>query len=130
MTDPIADLLTRIRNANTRRLESLTLPSSRMKEGIVAILKGRGFIKDYSVAEVGKKRTLTVTLKFTRGRQPVIRRLDRVSRPGKRLYVRASALPQVRGGLGVAILSTPRGILTGDQARAERVGGEYLCRVW
>lgn len=130
--DPIADMLAAIRNANERRLRETRVPFSTVKMGILRILKDEGFIQDYRVEGDEKKRDLVVVLKYKgkRGKDPVIERLERISTPGRRVYVGIEKIPRVRSGLGVAILSTPRGILTGKAARKERVGGELLLRVW
>ena len=128
MTDPIADLLTRIRNANQALLPALALPHSRLKERIAHILKQEGYIADCSV-EGDKIKTLKLKLKY-QGRKAVIEGLRRVSTPGLRHYVGARDVPRVLGGMGVAILSTPRGIMTGVEARKQNVGGEVLCYIW
>jgi len=132
ITDPIADMLTRVRNANERYHTQVSLPSSRLKEEIARILKEEGFIEDYKVEEEGVKRTLTIRLKYKgkRNKERVIQGLKRVSRPSRRVYVSASDIPQVMGGLGVAILSTSQGVMTGHEARKRRIGGEVLCHVW
>ena len=128
MTDPIADLLTRIRNANQALLPALALPHSRLKERIAHILKQEGYIADCSV-EGDKIKTLKLKLKY-QGRKAVIEGLRRVSTPGLRHYVGARDVPRVLGGMGVAILSTPRGVMTGVEARKQNVGGEVLCYIW
>ncbi|MCS6902677.1 MAG: 30S ribosomal protein S8 [Candidatus Bipolaricaulota bacterium] len=130
--DPIADMLAAMRNANERRLRETRVPFSTVKLGILRILKDEGFIQDYRIEGDEKKRDLVIVLKYQgkRGKDPVIERLERVSTPGRRVYVGVEEIPRVRSGLGVAILSTPRGILTGKAARKERVGGELLLRVW
>jgi len=130
MTDPIADLLTRIRNANTRGKDSVDIPHSRLKREIVRILKEEKFIKDFAVLEDGPQGTLRVYLRYGPDRARIIQGLQRVSRPGRRLYGRRSDLPRPRGGLGVAIVSTSRGVMTDRQARKTGVGGEVLCYVW
>jgi len=132
LSDPIADMLTRIRNANARYHPEVSLPSSRIKEEIARILKEEGFIEDYKVEEDGVKRTLTLKLKYKGKRQKerVIRGLERVSRPSRRIYVGVDEIPQVMGGLGITILSTSQGIMTGHEARKRRIGGEVLCNVW
>jgi len=128
MTDPIADMLTRIRNANQALLASVELPHSRVKEGIARLLKQEGYLSEYEVQ--GKsKRTLKLKLKF-QGRKGVIEGIRRVSSPGLRRYVGSGEIPKVLGGMGVAILSTPKGILTGVEARRQNVGGEVLCYIW
>jgi small subunit ribosomal protein S8 len=128
MTDPIADLLTRIRNANQALLPALALPHSRLKERIAHILKQEGYIADCSV-EGDRIKTLKLKLKY-QGRKAVIEGLRRVSTPGLRHYVGARDIPRVLGGMGVAILSTPRGVMTGVEARKQNVGGEVLCYIW
>ncbi len=132
MTDPIADMLTRIRNAGMVRKASVDIPYSRLKEEIARVLKEEGFILGYEVLqEEGRPhRTLRVFLKYDKNRQHVIRGLQRVSKPGRRIYTRARELPRVRAGLGIAILSTPKGVLSDYQAFLENVGGEVLCYVW
>jgi len=128
MTDPIADLLTRIRNANHALLPTVELPHSRVKESIARLLKQEGYLADYSTEGAVVKK-LKLKLKF-QGRKGVIEGLRRVSTPGLRRYVGAGEIPRVLGGMGVAILSTPRGVLTGNEARRQNVGGEVLCYVW
>jgi len=129
--DTIADMLTAIRNANMRALREVRVPHSNIKVEIARILKEEGFIEDYRV-EGEKKRDLVIIMKYKgkRGKDPVIEGIERVSKPGRRVYVGVDEIPRVRNGLGVAILSTPAGVLTGKQARAKRVGGELLCKVW
>lgn len=132
IADPIADMLTRIRNANERYHPQVSLPSSKMKEEIARILKEQGYIEGYEIQEAGVKRTLILKLKYKgkRGRERVIHGLKRVSSPGCRLYVKADEIPQVMGGLGIAILSTSSGIMTGQEARRRHIGGEVLCQIW
>ncbi len=129
--DTIADMLTAIRNANARALREVRVPHSNIKAEIARILKEEGFIEDYRV-EGEKKRDLVIIMKYKgkRGKDPVIEGLERVSKPGRRIYVGVDEIPRVRSGLGIAILSTPLGVLTGKQARQKRVGGELLCKVW
>ncbi|HEV2207181.1 MAG TPA: 30S ribosomal protein S8 [Verrucomicrobiae bacterium] len=128
MNDPISDMLTRIRNANHALLPAVDLPHSKMKESIAVILKREGYIQDYAVAgQIG--RTLTLKLKY-QGKKSVIEGLRRVSTPGLRRYVGSTEIPRVRGGLGVAVLSTSEGLMTGNQARKKNLGGELLCYVW
>lgn len=131
ITDPIADMLTRIRNAMMARHSQVAMPNSRMREGIAKILKEEGFIQDYEILP-GKFPSLLVHLKYTRERhsRPVITGLTRVSKPGRRTYVGKQEIPRVRSGLGIAILTTPKGLMTGDQARRQGVGGEIICYVW
>ena len=132
VNDPIADMLTRIRNAVMARHETVTIPSSRVKVAIAGVLKDEGFIRDYAVvAEEGKpQQSLKVDLSYSKLRQPVLSGIQRVSKPGLRVYVRRTDIPRVYGGLGIAILSTPKGIMTGHEARRQSVGGELLCYVW
>lgn len=129
-SDPIADMLTRIRNAGQARLATVSMPSSRMKEGIARVLRQRGFIAGYRVEGDPKKPVLVIELRYGRDHRPLIEGIERVSKPGRRIYVGVREIPRVRSGLGVAILSTPKGILSDDEARAEHVGGELLARVW
>ena len=128
MLDPISDLLTRIRNANRALLPIVELPHSRMKESVAHILKKEGYIGDVSV-EGKDKKTLKLKLKFE-GKKGVIEGLRRVSTPGLRRYVGSTEIPRVRGGLGISIVSTSQGLMTGNQARKNNVGGELLCYVW
>lgn len=130
MTDPIADMLTRIRNAAMARHDYTLIPASQMKIAIARILKEEGFIRDYDILKDTPQRTIRVWLSYTGKRQPVVTALKRVSKPGLRVYVKAHEMPRVRGGLGTAIVSTPRGIMTAQQARRLNVGGEVLCYVW
>ncbi len=130
--DPIANMLTAVRNANERQLREVHVPFSKLKAEILRILKEEGFIQDYRIEGDEKRRDLAIVLKYKgkRGKDPVIEGLERVSRPGRRVYVRAQEIPRVRSGLGLAILSTPLGVLSGKAARLQRVGGELLLRVW
>ena len=132
VTDPIADMLTRIRNAGIARHPQVAMPNSKMREAIAKILKDEGFIKDYEVLPGKLSATLLLHLKYTRERRPVpvISGLVRVSKPGRRNYCGKSEIPRVRSGLGIAILSTPRGVMTGEQARRLGIGGEVLCYAW
>lgn len=137
LTDPIADMLTRIRNANRALHESASMPTSRMKEEIARILKEEGYIKDYRMVEAtdvdGKPlpyRLLVVELKFAKDRRRVITDVKRVSKPGRRVYARKDRLPRVLGGLGTAILSTSSGVITGRQAAERGVGGEVIAFIW
>jgi small subunit ribosomal protein S8 len=129
-TDPIADMLTRIRNASTARHRELTLPSSRVKREIARILAEEGFIEGWSTGQDGIQELLTLQLRYVEGRTPVVSGLKRISKPGLRVYARKTEIPRVLGGLGLAILSTSRGIMTGPQARKLNLGGEVLCYVW
>lgn len=128
--DPIADMLTRIRNANALRYEEVSMPSSKIKEGIAKILKEQGFITDARVETENGKKTLTLTLKYSASGERVISGLKRISKPGLRVYSEATKLPKVLKGLGIAIVSTPNGLLTDSEARKANVGGEILCYVW
>jgi small subunit ribosomal protein S8 len=130
MTDPIADMLTRIRNANVVRHETVEVPASKVKEAIARILKEEGFIRDFERVEDGKQGVLRLHMRYGPDRVRVIRGLRRISRPGLRVYARKDELPRVLGGLGVAIVSTPKGILTDKEARRQGVGGEVLCFIW
>ena len=131
VSDPVADLLTRIRNANLARHEKVAVPSSKLKVEIARLLKEQNFVQDYRVLETedGRK-VLRIVLKYAQGGQPVIRELKRVSTPGLRRYVGVTEIPRVRNGLGVAILSTSQGLMTDRQARQARTGGELLALVW
>lgn len=128
MTDPIADFLTRIRNANKALVAEVEVNHSMLKERIAMLLKREGYIADYHVEGTNKK-TLKVRLKF-HGRKGVIEGVKRVSKPGLRQYVGSDSIPRVLGGMGIAILSTPRGVMTGAEARRANVGGEVICYVW
>ena len=132
MTDPIADMLTRLRNGATASQDTVRMPSSKLKESLAAILRREGYVVDYRVVdEPGRPgRTLEITLKYTPERVPTITGLRRVSKPGLRVYTKADRLPRVLGGLGVAVLSTSHGLMTDREAREKRVGGEVLCYVW
>lgn len=129
MTDPIADMLARIRNATTARHETTEVPFSKLKARLAEILKEEGYIADFAVNDELPK-SITIKLKYGRDRSPAIVGIRRRSRPGLRLYVGHSEIPKVRNGLGVAILSTSKGVMTDRAARAEHVGGELLCEVW
>ena len=128
MTDPIADLLTRIRNGQIARKSEVSMASSRLKTAIVRVLKEEGYVADYRLDAEGSKQTLTIGLKYYEGR-PVIDRLERVSRPGLRIYRGKDELPKILGGMGTVIVSTPKGVMTDRQARAAGQGGEVLCIV-
>mgnify|MGYP001545392695 FL=1 len=130
MSDPIADMLTRIRNANRVFKNSVDIPNSNLKVGIAKILKDEGYIRDFKVVKTQPQATLKVYLKYTPERQRCISGLKRISKPGLRIYVKTDQIPRVLGGLGTAILSTSRGILTDKQSRLGKVGGEVLCYVW
>ena len=130
ITDPIADLLTRIRNANTSKHETVDVPASNMKKAIVEILNNEGYIKGYQVIEDGKQGVIRITLKYVPKNEKVISGLKRVSKPGLRYYASADELPRVLKGLGIAIISTSKGIMTDKEARAQHIGGEVLAFVW
>ena len=129
-TDPIADLLTRIRNGSRARHPRVDVPSSKLKVEIARILKDEGYIANFKVADEKGKRMLRVFLRYTPDRRSVITDLQRISRPGSRCYTGKAGIRPVMGGMGIAILSTPRGVMTGRAARKEGVGGELLCEVW
>ncbi len=129
MQDPLADLLTRVRNAQLAGMATVSMPSSKVKVALVEVLKSEGYVGDFEVQEVNGHNQLTVTLKYHQGR-PVIEELKRASRPGLRFYAGKDELPKVRGGLGVAIVSTSKGMMTDRAARAAGVGGEVLCTVF
>jgi|SRR5215468_9937348 small subunit ribosomal protein S8 len=129
MTDPISDMLARIRNANRALLPGVELPHSKIKESIASILKKEGYINDFAVEGKTAKRTIKVKLKY-QGKKSIIEGLQRVSTPGLRRYVGSTEIPRVRGGMGVAVLSTSEGVMTGVQARKKNIGGELLCYVW
>ncbi|AXV09137.1 SSU ribosomal protein S8p (S15Ae) [Euzebya pacifica] len=130
MTDPVADMLTRIRNANMAYTELLEMPSSNLKANIAEILKQEGYIRDFLVEPTTPQATLKVALKFTKDRERVLTGIRRISKPGLRVYAKAEELPRVLGGLGVAIVSTSKGLLTDRDARKAGVGGEILAYVW
>ena len=130
MTDVVADLLTRIRNANDAKHETVDVPASNMKKAIAQILLDEGYIKEYKVTDDGKQGIITVTLKYGEGKQKIIQGIKRVSKPGLRIYAASQDIPKVRNGLGIAIVSTSRGIMTDKAARKENVGGEVLAFVW
>ena len=130
MTDVVADLLTRIRNANDAKHETVDVPASNMKKAIAQILLDEGYIKDFKVTDDGKQGIMTITLKYGEGKQKIIQGLKRVSKPGLRIYAASQDIPKVRNGLGIAIVSTSRGIMTDKTARKENVGGEILAFVW
>ncbi|PKK87197.1 MAG: 30S ribosomal protein S8 [Tenericutes bacterium HGW-Tenericutes-8] len=130
MTDPIADLLTRIRNANTMRHEKVEIPTSRLKTDMLSVLKQEGFIVDFTTKQVGVANLTVVTLKYAANNERVIKGLKRISKPGLRVYAQASQLPTVLNGLGIAIISTSKGIMTDRDARKQQIGGEVLAYVW
>ena len=129
-TDPIADMLTRIRNATHAKHAQCDIPASKVKEQIAKVLKGEGFIKDYQVLNTGVQGVIRITLKYTNEREDVIGGLKRISRPGLRKYCGAAEIPTIYGGMGTVIMSTPQGIMTGRKARKQNVGGEILAYVW
>jgi small subunit ribosomal protein S8 len=130
MSDPVADMLTRMRNAIGRRHPTVDIPHSRMKESIARILQDEGFIQRFEVVPDGRFSALRVHLKYTDERRPVMTHLRRLSKPGRRLYAGSKQIPRVLGGMGIVIVSTPRGLTTGARARRENVGGELVCEVW
>lgn len=129
VTDPIADFLTVLRNASKAKKDKFTVISSKMLEGICSILKKENYIEDFKVAEEGKKKYLRVHLKYEEN-EPVIKRLERISKPGLRQYVSSRDIKAVLGGIGISVLSTPKGLLTNKKAREQKLGGELLFRVW
>ena len=130
MTDPIADMLTRIRNAGHARFDKVDIPASRMKISLARILKDEGFIKNYKVIKDNRQGILRVYLKYGDQQQSLIQGLRRVSKPGRRVYAGSEELPRVQGGLGVAVISTSKGVVSDRQARKMQVGGEVLCEIW
>jgi len=130
VTDTIADMLTRIRNANTMRYETVKVPSSKIKQEIARILKDEGFIEDYKVEKDNTQGTIVLTLKYTDKKERVITGLKRISKPGLRVYANSNEIPKVLNGLGIAIISTSKGIMTDKQARKENIGGEVLAYIW
>ena len=128
--DPIADMLTRVRNALIARHPKVDVPASRLKGEIARILKDEGYILNYKLTEEGAKKYIRLYLKYTPGNLPVISRIERVSRPGCRVYVGSKEIPRILGGLGINIVTTPKGVMTGRTARQEGVGGEVLCQIW
>lgn len=130
ITDPIADLLTRIRNANTSKHESVDVPASNVKKAIVEILNDEGYIKSYQLIEDGKQGVIRISLKYGPKNEKVISGLKRVSKPGLRIHAGADELPRVLKGLGIAVISTSKGIMTDKQAREEHIGGEVLAFIW
>ena len=130
MSDVIADMLTRIRNANNAKHQTVDIPASNMKKAIAEILVAEGYVKSYNVVDDGKQGVIRITLKYLPGKQKVIRGIRRVSKPGLRIYSNCEDMPRVMNGMGVAIISTSKGIMTDKQARKENVGGEVLAFVW
>jgi small subunit ribosomal protein S8 len=130
VSDPIADMLTRIRNAIKAKFPKVDVPASKLKTEIARILKDEGYILNYKIVDEGNHKAIRVYLKYTAANAPVISKLERISRPGCRVYVGSDEIPKVLGGLGVSILTTPKGVMTGRAARKEGVGGEVLCEVY
>ncbi|MBR2571555.1 MAG: 30S ribosomal protein S8 [Clostridia bacterium] len=130
MNDPIADMLTRIRNAIIARHETVTMPASNMKKAIAKILVEEGYVKSFDVIEDGVQGKIQVNLKYTQDKQCVIKGLKRISKPGLRVYAKSDELPRVLGGLGIAVVSTSKGVMTDRQARADGIGGEVLAYIW
>jgi small subunit ribosomal protein S8 len=129
VTDPIADMLTRIRNAIRARHQRVDMPSSNLKVGIAMILKEEGYVGSYKISEEGRKKILRLNLRYGADGQNVISTLERVSRPGRRVYVGVDEIPRILGGMGVTILTTPKGLMTGKKARKTGLGGEVLCNI-
>ena len=130
LTDPVADLLTRIRNATMARHDFVLVPGSLLKVAVAKILKEEGFIRDFELQRDGVRRTLKIWLSYTGKKDPVLSGLKRVSKPGLRVYAKSKQMPRVVGGMGIAIVSTPRGVMSAEQARRQNVGGEVLCYIW
>jgi small subunit ribosomal protein S8 len=130
MTDPIADMLTRVRNALMSGKEKVDVPASAMKEGIARILRDEGYIINYRMIEDNKQGVIRITLKYGEGDTPAIEKLQRISKPGRRVYVPAKRIPRVLNGMGIAVLSTSRGLLTDKESKSLNLGGEVLCYIW
>ena len=130
MSDPVADMLTRIRNAVEARHDSVQVPASRLKVAVAKVLKDEGFIREFEILKDGAQRNLKIHLRYTGKKEPLLHGLQRVSKPGLMVYVQKAEIPRVYGGLGIAILTTPMGVMTGQQAWRKQVGGEILCYVW
>ena len=130
LTDPVSDFLTRVRNAIKARQQKVDVPHSKLKVEMARILKEEGYVLNYKLTEEGAKKYIRLYLKYTPSNLPVISRVQRVSRPGCRVYVGSKEIPRVLGGLGINILTTPKGVMTGNTARKEGVGGEVLCQIW
>jgi small subunit ribosomal protein S8 len=130
LTDPIADMLTRIRNANLALHDSVEMPGSRLKGDVARVLKDEGYIVDYELREGDVGTQLVVRLKYDRDRRRVISGLERISKPGRRVYVDRAGVPRVLGGMGIAVMSTSQGVITGHEARRRGIGGEVICSVW
>lgn len=129
ISDPIADMLTRIRNAQVARHESVAVPNSRIKAEIARVLKSEGFIRDYEMPKE-QERDIKIHLRYSGKRDPVVSGLKRISKPGLRIYTKAKDMPRILGGLGIAIVSTPQGVMTAAEAKRANVGGEIICYVW
>jgi small subunit ribosomal protein S8 len=130
MTDPIADMLTRIRNANTALHDQVEMPASGLKNEVARVLKDQGYISDFELREGRVGQDLVIRLKYSSDRRRVISGLDRVSKPGRRVYADKTSIPRVLGGMGIAVLSTSQGVITGHEARRRGIGGEVICSVW
>jgi small subunit ribosomal protein S8 len=130
MTDPIADMLTRLRNANTALHDQVEMPASGLKAEVARVLKDQGYISDFELREGRVGQDLVIRLKYSSDRRRVISGLERVSKPGRRVYVDKTSIPRVLGGMGVAVLSTSQGVITGHEARRRGIGGEVICSVW
>lgn len=130
MTDPIADMLTRIRNANTALHDAVEMPGSTMKANVARVLKDQGYISDFELREGRVGTDLVVKLKYSRDRRRVISGIQRVSKPGRRVYVDRTSIPKVLGGMGISVISTSQGVITGHEARRRGIGGEVICSVW
>lgn len=130
VTDPIADMLTRLRNALAARHPKVDIPASNLKVEVARILKEEGYINTYRVADEDGKRVIKLYLKYQADSSPVISRIERVSKPGRRVYAGSKEIPSIIGGMGINVLTTPKGVMTGKKARKEGVGGEILCNVW
>ncbi len=130
MTDPIADMLTRIRNANTALHDAVEMPGSTMKAAVAGVLKEQGYITDYELREGRVGQDLVVKLKYSRDRRRVISGIERISKPGRRVYVDRTNIPRVLGGMGISVISTSQGVITGHEARRRGIGGEVICSVW
>jgi small subunit ribosomal protein S8 len=130
MSDPLSDMLTRIRNAGMAKFESVNMPHSKLKAGVAKILKEEGYISGYNVVEDNKQSVLHITLKYDKDDRKVISGLRKVSKPGRRIYVKADGIPRIMSGMGIAVLSTSKGIVADRDARGQGIGGELLCEVW
>ena len=130
MTDPIADMLTRIRNANTALHDAVEMPGSTMKANVAQVLKEQGYISDFELREGRVGTDLIVKLKYSRDRRRVISGIQRISKPGRRVYVDRTSIPRVLGGMGISVISTSQGVITGHEARRRGIGGEVICSVW